>query len=593
MSFDRAGILPEPDLPIGADLLAEGRKAAETVTVGDCAFLRDRGVASELAWKTRCMAAGEVMTHAQIGFRDFAKTRRAFTEIPEALGKHGYRVDRYGICLDWAMGYPADARREDMMGTGLMMAGAEEFAALTADAPVAPHFGDFIMGMPAALENTKMALGAGSTSIGNLGQYFTYRLPGWDDDVMTTAETVKAMALAAAQPVDVLIHSNLDDGFAAQFSDLACSLGAVLLEQHVVEGLIGGRVSHCYGHTFTEPVGRIAFQRALADVSTTPGTMVYGNTVTYGPDEAANYASLAAYLSVDIQAQRTRPSGHAVNPVPVTEARRIPDVDEIIAAQMFANRLIERTEGQAGWVDEAAVDAVAARLVEGGGRFCEATLQGLAEAGIDTNDPFEMLLAVRRLGARRLEELYGPGLKDETQPRGRAPVEPATTFTELAAQAEACVASVGATVRGAIRGGALTGAVATTDVHEYGKMLVDTVLEQLDVTLADAGVNVDPEALAALARSGGADFVAVSTYNGVALEYVRRLRAELGRLGLDVPVFIGGRLNQVPKGSNTSMPVDVSGEIAGLGAIACANVEDMLVRLAEIANARDGARARA
>ncbi len=589
MTFDRAAILPEPDLPAGADLLAEGRKAAETVTVGTCAFLRDRGVASEFEWKTRCIAAGEVMTHAQIGFRDFAKTRRAFSEIPEALSKHGYRVDRYGICLDWAMGYPAGARRDDMMGTGLMMTGAGEFASLTAEAPVAPHFGDFIMGMPAAFENTRMALEAGSTSIGNLGQYFTYRLPGWDDDVATTAATVKAMALAAAQPVDVLIHSNLDDGFAALFSDLACTLGAVLLEIHIVEALSGGRVAHCYGHTFTEPVSRLAFQRALAEVSTTPGTMVYGNTVTYGPDEAANYASLAAYLSVDIQGQRTRPTGHAVNPVPVTEAQRIPDVDEIIAAQMFANRLIERTEGQGGWVDDARVDAMAACLVAGGKRFCAAVLKGFAEAGIDTEDPFEMLLAIRRAGARRLEAAFGPGREDPAEPRGRVPVVAATTFVELEAQAEACVASLDDGVRRALRGAGLKGAVATTDVHEYGKVLLDSVLGKLDVELADAGVSVDASALAALAEDTGAGFVAVSTYNGVALDYLKALRAALAARGLDVPVFIGGKLNQVPKGSNTSLPVDVSGELGELGAIACASVEDMLTRLADMARSRKDA----
>ena len=40
--------------------------------------------------------------------------------------------------------------------------------------------------------------------------------------------------------------------------------GAVLLERYVVEELLGGRVSHCYGHTFSEPVGRFAFQRALS-----------------------------------------------------------------------------------------------------------------------------------------------------------------------------------------------------------------------------------------------------------------------------------------------------------------------------------------
>ena len=70
---------------------------------------------------------------------------------------------------------------------------------------------------------------AGSTAIGNLGQYFTFRLPGWDDDVATTAATVTALGLIAGQETEVLVHSNLDDGFAATLSDLASALGVPII----------------------------------------------------------------------------------------------------------------------------------------------------------------------------------------------------------------------------------------------------------------------------------------------------------------------------------------------------------------------------
>ncbi|MHB2268228.1 hypothetical protein [Aliihoeflea sp. PC F10.4] len=57
----------------------------------------------------------------------------------------------------------------------------------------APYFGDFMLGLPGAVENTRAALAAGVTTIGNLGQYFTFRLPDWDDDVATTEATVTAL----------------------------------------------------------------------------------------------------------------------------------------------------------------------------------------------------------------------------------------------------------------------------------------------------------------------------------------------------------------------------------------------------------------
>ncbi len=343
--LSRAALFPEPRLPDWAELIGRGREAAKRHRAGTCAFLSHHGVASEAAYKRQAMAQGRIMQHAQIGYRDPAKSRRAWFEIWDACQQRNVRVDRYGICLDWSMGLPPDMRGQVPPGTGLILAKPEDFATLTAEAPVAPHFGDFILGFPASFENTVAALEAGATSIGNLGQYFMFRLPHWDDDVACTTATLSALALIAAQESEVLIHSNLDDGFAAIFTDLANVLGMVLVEQHIIEGLLGGRLSHCWGHHFSDPLTRLAFHIALSRVSTHPGTMVYGNTVQYQGTEAENYASLASYLLTDIQGQGLHPTGHAINPVPVTENSRIPDIDEVIAAQLFAGRLIGHGKG--------------------------------------------------------------------------------------------------------------------------------------------------------------------------------------------------------------------------------------------------------
>ena len=323
-SLTRKQVFPESALPDAAALIEEGRNMARHVSVGRSPFLETYGVPSEIAYKRKCTEEGRIMMHAQIGFRDAAKSQRAWAEIWEALDKAGHRVDRYGICLDWSMGYPRDKRKDMPRGTGLIMQDVEDWIALTRMAPVAPHFGDFVIGTPAAFENTIMALISGSTSIGNLGQYFAFRQPHWDDDVFTTAESLKAIALTAAQPVEVIVHSNLDDGFASMFTDLACSLGTILLEQHIVDDLCGGHAAYSYGNTYARPYSRLAFQRAAQRIVRTPGTMVYGATTMYGPNHAANYAALATYLRVDIYGEKTRPSGHAVNPTPVTEAERIP-----------------------------------------------------------------------------------------------------------------------------------------------------------------------------------------------------------------------------------------------------------------------------
>ena len=499
--------------------MADGHALAKDWRVAPGPYLAVRGVPSEAAVKRALARDGQIALHAQIGFRDLAKSQHAWSEIAERTD-----VERYGICLDWSMAAPRDRRRDALRGTGLILDSENDFAALTAGAPVAPHFGDFVLGSPAAVENTKGALIAGATAIGNLGQYFTFRLPGHDDDIEDTTATLTALALIAAQDVEVLVHSNLDDGFAAQFRDLSSAIGAALLERHIVTELIGAPVSHCWGHHFSDPVGRMAFHIALSQVSDAPGTMIYANTTSYRGDSAENYAALAAYLAVDIAGQRLVPTGHAINPAPVTENQRIPDIDEIIDAQRFAARLIERTD--ATLIDLTISRALADRIVEAGRRFARRALDGLDAIGIDVNNPFEMLLALRRIGGRRLEAEFG----ERTTP---SPIE-----SEIDHIAAAQLARLSGADKSEFAAWAPRILVAATDVHEHGLRVVDRVLTGAGAAVIDGGASASPEAI--IRQSEGCDAIALSTYNGVALAYFQRLRALT-----ELPILIGGRLNQI------------------------------------------------
>ena len=575
----REDIFPEKELPDVGELVAQGQLMAKSVTVGSCPFLSHYGVSSESDYKQQQVDNGRIMLHAQIGFRNPVRSQKAYARIYQEIEDAGYRVDRFGICLDWSMGYPREFREGMPKGTGLILENDEDFAALTRSAPVAPHFGDFVMGTPAAFENTIAALKAGSTCIGNIGQYFNFRMPHWHDDVTTTAETIKALSLCAAQPVDILIHSNLDDGFAALFCDLTCGIGAVLIEQYIVDDLLGGHVSHCYGHTFSDPMTRLAFQRALHRISRSPGSMVYGNTTIYGKNTTENYANLGSYILPDIIGQHTLPTGHALNPVPVTEALRIPDIDEVIDAHLFANRLIERSEGYIPMFDYEKADEISDVLIEAGTRFKNSVLKGLEKAGVDIFNPFELLLAMRRVGAKRLEELYGPGNKDDTQIRKRKPVIKATTVAELESKADEVAKFLSIEEQEAIQDRGIRACVACTDVHEYGKVLVEAVLTRLKLDIIDGGVSRDPDEVARSALNGKATFIAISTYSGVALDYIHRLRAELKALNLKLPIFIGGKLNQVKDDDESSLPVDVTDELRQLGVIVCLTVEDLLREL--------------
>ena len=569
-----AGLVPE-HLRAGADLLAEGRALTKEWRVGSNRFLAAEGVASEADYKRRETVRGRIMQHAHIGFRSVDRTISAMAEVRETCAGRGITVDRFGITLDWSMGFPLEGRAARPKGTGIVLRGPEDFALITNATASAAHFGDFMLGLPGALDNTKAAIAAGGTAIGNLGQYFTFRLPFWDDDVATTEATVTALGLIAAQEAEVLVHSNLDDGFAGLFADMGSALGMVLVEKHIVETLIGARLSHCYGHHFTAPLVRLAFHRALTTITGTPGTMLFGNTVSYKSSPAGNFASLASYLQADIWALRRTGSGHAINPVPVTENERIPDVDEIVDAQTFAARMVEHADASLGLLDPQPIEAMAARLVAAGRTFAANVLAGLAAHGVDTNDAAALMLALRRIGPKTLEAVFGAGVLQPSAVGGRQPVVMAEWVEELEESAAHWTGKVPSERRGRIAARSLRACIGTSDVHEHGKALIERVFAGLGVEPVDGGTSVDPAVLVDAAIAGSADLIAVSTYNGIALCYAREVQAALKARGASLPVCIGGRLNQIPEDSNSGLPVDVSAEIAALGVTPCATPEDL------------------
>ncbi|WP_137389807.1 cobalamin-dependent protein [Rhodoligotrophos defluvii] len=571
--LDREQIFPEGAID-GLGAFNAGIKLAGDVQVGRSAFLEKHGLPSELAFKRREMAAGRLMFHAQIGYRSLEASKRAWAEIHDRLdARGGWAPDRYGICLDWSMGYARRDRARRRKGTGLILDKPEDFMALTAMAPVAPHFGDFVLGMPAAVENTSAALLAGATTIGNLSQYFTFRLPDWHDDVGTTLATVEALGLLKGQSVEILVHSNLDDGYAAWVEDMGTALGCAMIERWIVEDLMGLPLGQCFGHTFTDPVKRLAFKMALARANPTPGTMLYGNTTLYRADIAENYAALCSYIMIDMIGQLTAPTGHAVTPIPVTEAQRIPDVGEIVDAHMAAHRLAERLPLAMPLIDDQAAAALVEPLEARARSFMARALSAFTDAGINMEDPAELLLAMRRIGPGRLEAWYA-------DPATEAPKIASAFVDEIEELADEELAQVPPADRQTLTETAPVVVIGATDVHFYGKRLIETMLRRIAVEPVDGGVSVEPAKLAEACAAAGAQAVCISTYNGVALSFVQNLKGELARRGLAIPIYVGGRLNEVLEDTGSDLPSDVAQELRQLGAQPCSTVRDFLSDLA-------------
>jgi methylmalonyl-CoA mutase cobalamin-binding subunit len=544
----------------GRELLEEGRAAAPA-EIHRTAYMRKWGAASEAEVKARARAEGRVTYHAQTGSTDWAATAAVLCDIEAGLAEYGHACDRFGLTLSRAMSVAEDDRAGVHKETGPELA-ATDWVELGEVAAIQPHLGDFMIGTPAGFEHALAALEAGVTTIGNLGQYNAFELPGGQDDVQVTETAIRAIGLlAACRERGALVHSYLEDGVAMQASHYGSYAGWAALEVHIVEGLCGARLAHSYGGLIDVPWHRAVVHLAIDDLHGRDllGSMVYGNTVDMRPrDRTHNLAVLSTYLLVDIACQLKRPTGHAVHPVPLTEAERVPSGAENVEVQLIARELEAEARRSAPLFDWPRLERIGADLAAYAERFRDRAIERMAASGVDVGDPAQLLLGMRRLGMTGLEQLV-----DLAPPLEIGRLEPwkAGMVSGVVERLDRALPRLdGRRV-----------VLAVLDVHDVVRDAFARALPRAGCEVILLPTDVSPAAIAETAVAEDAATIMLGTYNGAALSIGRELRAAIDRAGFDGDVIVGGRLNEDTGGD---LPVDVSGELRALGFAPVTEVEE-------------------
>jgi methylmalonyl-CoA mutase cobalamin-binding subunit len=571
----------ETELPSGASVVQEGRSIARNIEIGRTAFMDKMGVGSELEYKRQCIENAQIMYHAHIGLNTWEDTVEALGLLYKTAEESGFVVDRAGICLDRRMALPRNWRGRIPAETGPMLEGQEQWQQVGRAIPIQPHMGDFMIGFPASVENTVHALQAGVTTIGNLSQLFAHEAPMWTDKASTVVETVKAMSIMAARKREgTLVHSYLEDGFPALFHDCTTVAGWAFLERYIVEELLDAKLSHCIGGLTSDPVKRAAWIFALHEIHEHDcvGSMTYGDTISFGADPDQNRGLVAEYLLWDIMAQLECPIGSAVLPLPVSEALRIPSADEIAEAQSYGRRIEQTARRLYPHIDFTPAYDLSAKLCSAGESVFNNAIDGLKEAGVDVRDPVQLVYVLKILGAADFEALFGVGKARGDSLGGRQPVVPTDVFE----MSQRVIRDHGHLFdnprsRRLLKGSKFV--IASTDVHAYAIMILHELLSRAGAEITNLGAEISPDQIARAAESSGAEAVLISTHNGMALEYAQRLKAELVRHDLEVPIAMGGILNQ--KVEDAALPVDVTTDLKQLGIHPCPRLGGRFHRLLE------------
>ncbi len=559
----------------GTTPLAVGRRAAPG-SVHQTAYLRRHAAHSEAEVKARARREGRITYHAHVGSTDWPSTAAALRDIEAGLAEHGWACDRFGLTLSRSMSFEEDARAAVAKETGPVLA-PEDWSQVGEAAAIQPHLGDFMIGTPAGAAHARLALAAGVTTIGNLGQYFAFEVPG-QDALQVTRATVEALGMMAAwRDRGALVHSYLDDGVAMQASHYGSYVGWAALERYVVEDLCGARLAHCYGGLIDDPWHRAVVHLAIDDVHDRDhlGSMVYGNTVDMrAGDRAHNAEVLRRYLTVDLAAQLRRPTGSAVHPVPLTEADRVPTGAENLEVQLIAHELETEVRRSGAPVDWDRAERRAAAVSAYALAFRDATIRLLADDGVDPTDPVAVLLALRSLGMTRLEQRLAQRLR-LTAPRGVAALVP------WKARHVGLMVAGSAGMVPDLRGMRIV--LAVLDVHDVARDALLTTLPRAGAEVVVLPASSTPAGVVHVAVDEDADAIVLGTYNGAALTVGREVRAALDRSGYDGPVIMGGRLNEDTGGES---PVDVVDDLVALGLAPVSTLADAYRLLEPLARRR-------
>lgn len=564
------------DCPDGRALLEQGRCIGDDVTPGVSLLCQTHGVRSEVEYKRKMVAEGRIMASMNIGMQTWAETERALEQIWEASNERGFRIDRYQMQLDRRMGLPPELWQKAAKETGPMLETPRDWWATAHTVPIQPQLGDMMIGSPMSVSNARNALEAGVNYIGNMSQ-FAWKYPGWPgDDVEQMGEMVKALGLMASKrDDDAMMQSYLEDGYCAQFKDYCSYIGWALFERYLIDQVVGARLSIAYGGLSHNPVTKAAMVLALEEIkpAETVNSFYHCNTTVYSPEVDENFAVLSVDDLYLMLAQQRSGSGAAILSIPVTEALRVPTWEEIVQVQTVARRIANDCGRLAESFNWPYIEALSARMVEGGRRFYANILQGLEEMGVDMNDPMQLLLTIRRMGGTAIENRWGVGELPIDDTKLYVPEIPTDTYLDFVERRNTAKSVFGSA---ALADGKdkIRLVVGSTDIHEYAMFLIVEGLQSIGIEPVVAGTSVDPDEFADLALEAGADAILVSTHNGMALTYAQHLQREIAERKLDIPIAMGGTLNQDVEGEPA--PIDVKDDLHKLGIHVCTDVTDLL-----------------
>lgn len=564
----------------GMDLVKKGIEIGNSFEAGRSRFIRESNgkYSCHMDYKKECMREGKIVWDLLVGLATIDEEVEAIAELHRRAESLGYELNLIQTIPSQLMGLPKEYRDKAPATTSYIMEGLDDYLKHTDAAPVDVIFADHHLVTPNAIETTINALKAGSPRVGEFSQ-FIWDHPGFDDEVKRFSDMVVALGIMASKRDEKFaVETYLDDGFPGYFIDCASYIGYALVEHYICSGLCDAGYSISFGGLLSEIDTRLAIPLALHRLLSTEDhpVMSYINGSTnmqWDHDINANFGTSCQEMLFEIIAEKKYRMGLGINPVAITEKIAVPTMDELWDIFVAGKRTEEKADEWLPFMDFSKLEEMAGVMEEQGKILFHNAIEGFKEAGIDVEDPLEMILTLKHFDPIKFEQAFHP----TTYKKGTTEIRPFYP-TVLGRQTVEMKEEIIQELREkGYKEDDLTGkkiVIGSGDAHTYGIILVEGVLKAFGADVVNGGVDMDAIDMLDFADEEGCVNVAISCHNGQALDYGRQLLQLAKERGIKYNFFIGGKLNAILPGH--SEPTDIADMLLDLGVYAYNDLADTI-----------------
>ena len=558
--------------PDGNALVREGREMADRIPWNKSRFLRQTGFETWEQYCLDCHKKGKSVFQLLMGLSTLEEQLDALQKIEAFYQRTGCEVRSVQAIPSSLVGLPAAYWENAPRPTSYTMKGEADWLAQTQAAAVDVCWEDWHLSSPNNLQQTIYALQAGTSRLGSFAQYI-WDFPGWSDEKNRFSDMCRSMGiLSAKKEQGMTVSTYPEDGVAGYFMDVCSMLGYVMLEHYIIEDLCGARMVLSYGGLLSEIVPRIAFGLACEKLYGSKDRMFVvdynGSTNTaWNHDIEANYGIGAQEMLLEAAVNLHYDLAIAYKPVSITEAIRVPTLEELLHITRCGLGAIEKAAEWEAIIDFSRFETVRDQLIDKGTIFYHNILNALEQAGVNIRDPLEMIVTLKRFDPMKLESELHPSVSET----GAFQVYVPTVLYKQTMQKknDELAALLHKGYGGCMRGQKVV--CVSADGHSYGLLLIRQLWRELDAEVIDGGVYMEPASALDLADEEGAERIAISIHCGQCLDYAKRLIKLARHRNKTYKIAMGGVLNAMLPGY--AEPVDVADLIMELGILASNDFE--------------------